>query len=1323
MTGSSSKGFVIDKDRSSTRSYNVEPSNAKSIQSQSELISELFEVARESAQMERLIQSTYRSRIEAIEQRFVEQRASEQTRYEKQRKQLETEQVERLGKARTKYSRQTAELKEDEEETFGRIEREYNGSMQEAKAAKHRTSSRAKQQYESVRKVPVQFLTKRKGQWTQCAAQVAAERQEFERIMGRRHCEISKIEDPQARQETEGSEDFAQRFTDDLTRTRNTRHSLQNLRSSRFLEDGWPWLLFFLVTPLAAIPFGLWLTWSNLLWIPACIGCGVVLSVGTKLLITPLSKKGTLRIAPRVRGGLRQCEQTISDAIQFAAESANKQKLQNREERDTALREAEERWTNATNVLKQDYERDLPAATARFRDLRNKYEQSWKTTTEQLKEQYPLVIAQCDKKHEDACQELDEAQATEANQTEDIFQKNWAQLEQKWHSGLAKCKQATAQLEEYCQQHFPGWDSIVWPEWTPPRESIDALRFGSYSVTANLPVLDEPGLKVLQPRQGKFAFPALLSFPHRPSLLYEVAGDGREAAVESMQNVMLRLLTSLPAGKVRFTILDPTGLGQNFSAFMHLADFDETLVTSRIWTESDHIDQQLTNLTEHMEDVIQKYLRNEFASIEEYNEFAGEIAEPYHILVVANFPDGFSDEATRRLLSIASSGARCGVYTMISVDSRLQLPRNFDLADLEEHAETLTWSGGRFQWSRQELQRFKLELDTPPDHDAFTEAVRTAGEFAKDANIVEVPFDAVVPPDQDWWTSDSRSGISIPLGRAGATKLQVMELGKGTSQHVLISGKTGSGKSTLLNALITNLALFYSPNEVQYYLIDFKKGVEFKPYATCKLPHARAIAIESEREFGLSVLDRLDREMNARGEMFRQEGVQDVKGYRDANPNAIMPRILLIVDEFQELFVKDDKLAQEAGLLLDRLVRQGRAFGIHVILGSQTLAGAYSLARSTLGQMAVRVALQCSEADAHLILSEGNTAARLLRRPGEAIYNDANGLFEGNHPFQVVWLPDQDREGYLRRVRAMFEERKLTTAPAIVFEGNVPANSSDNGLLANALQSLPDSQLAPRAWLGDAVSIKDPTAATFRRQSGANLLMVSQHDELALGVLTTSLIGLAAESIVDDPQLQPKFILLDSGWKTAEGDSGWQQYFADVQLAAEVIAPRHVSATLTEVAAEVAERLADDDDERPPVFLIVSGLARFRDLQKSDDFSLMGGDDEEKPNKQLAYILREGPSYGVHCLVWCDTFSNVNRWFERATLRDFDMRVLFQMSGMDSSNLIDSAAASLLGVNRAMLFHDETGTFEKFRPYSLPQSEWLREAGELLARRVRSRTT
>src|SRR6185295_11046309 len=236
---------------------------------------------------------------------------------------------------------------------------------------------------------------------------------------------------------------------------------------------------------------------------------------------------------------------------------------------------------------------------------------------------------------------------------------------------------------------------------------------------------------------------------------------------------------------------------------------------------------------------------------------------------------------------------------------------------------------------------------------------------------------------------------------SGATKLQYLAIGRDTRQHALIAGKTGSGKSTLFHVIITNLALWCSPEEVEFYLVDFKKGVEFKCYANRKLPHARVVAIESDRAFGLSVLERVDAELRPRGDLFRKLWVQDLPGYRRAGGTEEIPRSLLMIDEFQEFFTEEDRVSQSAAVLLDRIVRQGRAFGIHVILGSQTLGGAYTLARSTIDQMAVRIALQCSEADGHLILGDDNPAARMLSRPGEAIYNDANGLVEGNSLFQV----------------------------------------------------------------------------------------------------------------------------------------------------------------------------------------------------------------------------------------------------------------------------------------------------------------------------------
>ena len=209
------------------------------------------------------------------------------------------------------------------------------------------------------------------------------------------------------------------------------------------------------------------------------------------------------------------------------------------------------------------------------------------------------------------------------------------------------------------------------------------------------------------------------------------------------------------------------------------------------------------------------------------------------------------------------------------------------------------------------------------------------------------------------------------------------------------------------------------------YLIDFKKGVEFKVYATYNLPACQCHRDRERARVRHQRASAARRRDAPAADRFRDAGVQDLNGYRNAPGTPPCPRILLIVDEFQEFFVEEDKLAGEAALLLDRLVRgkAGRS-AFTCILARNRSAGPMPWPGRRSGQMAVRIALQCSESDAHLILSEQNSAAKLLSRPGEAIYNDANGSVEGNHFFQVVWLSDEKREEYLRKLRDLAIERK-----------------------------------------------------------------------------------------------------------------------------------------------------------------------------------------------------------------------------------------------------------------------------------------------------------
>ncbi len=124
---------------------------------------------------------------------------------------------------------------------------------------------------------------------------------------------------------------------------------------------------------------------------------------------------------------------------------------------------------------------------------------------------------------------------------------------------------------------------------------------------------------------------------------------------------------------------------------------------------------------------------------------------------------------------------------------------------------------------------------------------------------------------------------------------------------------------------------------------------------------------------------------------------------------------------------------------------------------------------------------------------------------------------------------------------------------------------------------------------------------------------------------------------------------------------------------------------------------------------MIYNLPRFRDLRKEDDFSFSALDEGKPPGpaKQFGAIIREGPAVGIHTIVWCDTYSNIGRFLDRQGLRDFEMRVLFQMNATDSSNLMDTPDASRLGVHVAIFYDEGQGRMEKFRPYHLPSDQWL----------------
>lgn len=932
---------------------------------------------------------------------------------------------------------------------------------------------------------------------------------------------------------------------------------------------------------------------------------------------------------------------------------------------------------------------------------------------QRIEAEYQEAIAQMQSRHDAVSRQIIADFNAKISGMEEEHRAAWAALEAEWKKAIEPIWRDLQGASEAAVRMFPDWTASAWQNWAPPKDFQNVATFGRLEVNvAKFAEALPKDKRLALPCPATLSVPLSLVCPPQGSILFETGKAGGNEAIAAINNIIYRVFASTPPGKLMFTIFDPIGLGQNFASLMHLADYEDSYINSRIWTQTAQFEEKLAELNEHMEKIIQMYLRNEYATITEYNAEAGAVAEKYHFLVIASFPANFSETAARRLRNIAASGARCGVYTFVHWDSRIAPPQDFVPDELRKNSVNFVRTDSGFELAGWRSPGIKVTFDPPPSDEFATEFLHQVGRTSKDSTRVEVPFEQVAPREAELWLEETTEELRVPIGRSGATKFQFLAIGKGTRQHALIAGKTGSGKSTLFHIIITNLSLRCSPEQVEFYLVDFKKGVEFKCYAARKLPHAKVVAIESDREFGLSVLQRVDEELRRRGDLFRKVGAQDLAGYKRAGGPEAIPRTLLMIDEFQEFFVEEDRVSQGAAVLLDRIVRQGRAFGIHVLLGSQTLGGAYTLARATIGQMVIRIALQCNEADAFLIMDQDNPAPRLLSRPGEGIYNDAAGAIEGNSPFQAVWLSDVARDAALKKIRDYADKAAADYPGPIVFEGNAPADVRDNLPLRAALDRAPAAAPAqPRIWLGAPNSIKGPTQAVFLRQSGGNLLVVAQSEERSLTILSVALVSLAAQY----PRAGARFVVLDNTQAGFTQREFLERVVAAVPHDVRFANNGNLSETMSGLEDELKKR-TESAASAPELFVLVHGIQNFKKLRQEDEFSFSSSGSENSPAATLLQLITEGPGRGIHVIATCDTYNNVTRFLGRKALSEFEMRVVFQMSATDSASLIEAPNASALGLHRALFYNEREGSLETFRPYAQPDNGWIEEIGRKLSR-------
>lgn len=647
------------------------------------------------------------------------------------------------------------------------------------------------------------------------------------------------------------------------------------------------------------------------------------------------------------------------------------------------------------------------------------------------------------------------------------------------------------------------WDAAAWRRQPQPGRPPALVRIGA----ARLPGAAGAELPLLTPGIGA------------GHLIVRAPAARRAQALGLVQAVALRVLASLPPGHVRFRIHDPTGIGASLGAFggFPAAHVRHGLPT----TDGVELRGVLEELVDRSNEISMQHLRGTYGSLADFLDVAGHGHVPYELLMLLDYPTAVDRDAAELLGRLAATAASRG--TMLIVQESEQA-RGGVRAELPQ--ATVVHCDDTGVWHSSLLPSATFVPDAPPPTALVDEVARRPLPEAP-----PVTFDEVVGSEPAWAAS-SGEGLAVTIGRSG---LDLVELRfDDDTPHGLVAGDPGSGKSNLLRAAVYGLAHRYAPTELHLYLLDFKEGVEFREFASSTsdptfLPHARVVSTNSSRAFGVAVLEHLAELTRVRYTQLPDDA-KKLSALRAHHPDRVLPRVLLVIDEFHVLFDRGDQLADRAATALTALAKQGRAAGVHFLLATQAIGsvGAGNPTVTRLGGVfdaaRLRVALRLSEAESHTILRMGNRAAAELHERGVAIVNRLQGDERGNVRTRLALVAD---DVALRERRDALTRAVGARRPARVFDGHVGADAARNQPLRMALGGR--GTATERTWLGGAVALDvadpagyPPVAVDLVPDPHRHVAVLGSGARAAVAALQWAAIGLGASDRAT------RFLLLDA---------------------------------------------------------------------------------------------------------------------------------------------------------------------------------------------------
>lgn len=1040
----------------------------------------------------------------------------------------------------------------------------------------------------------------------------------------------------------------------------------------------------------------------------------------------------------RRREGMENLEISTAGALDMLREEANN------------LPPKAEDYTAPVFALKKEADEDYQKIWQHLSEMRAQADAEYSDAAAQNRSELQKNVGESS-----ACQqkELNE-HAAEYSRRQAVQQQTTAQRRAE-HTQSAAVRRK--ELEEALRRQFvqdlepeqvkQAYETVVRSEaqykgYTPAKHNGDGLLFGRSRCDLTSYLDDEVVRECLEQHFGYalrrtgsntyLELPCGTAFTDKNfSSIIEYPKNLRDIVVSNLNAMTMQLFMTNVAGKVRFTFISPSDAGEAFASFMRFADVDERLVDTHVWGNSQRIEERLDVLLDRAQTINQDYLRGQYADILEYNQAAGKNAEPLQFLMVVDFPRGFTQAALEKLENIMSNGPKNGIYTILAGEvgeldgsNDANDPRyNAVLQRIVQHLSRYRYENGmlcvpprpssaiRAGHPHANPQVQYLPLQLPENRVELDDAIETMKKAVYNADRVTITYDDVTSglthqPDR-WFRYSDEKGISVPFALSGANKVLSLELASDAlspKYHTLVTGMIGSGKSTLLHTLIMGLLMKYSPEDVQIYLMDFKDGVEFKIYTEYDLKNFRAISIDTEPEFGLAVLKKIEAEMQARNNIFKQEGCRGLEGYRremaeKGNPHHGMPRTILIIDEFQEAFGRsDDPVMSEAAEIIKRLTLVGRAPAIYLIMATQDIKNAAALPETVYNQFETRIALKSSPDSARIILPDNPMADQLINLDkGVAIFNASAGNKDHNVQCRIAFCSEDEQRTLLEQIA-----QKQAAADFQVTGGTRLLLSSIQDDRSNPLNHFEetgeidqnDMSLGYRLFVGEPLSLENNFHPQLLSCRGKNLLLTG-NDQQRARITTAFIMGsLLYETLrQQDTSTEPAITLFDLSSDAPQDDMFGQL----VRGLPEKIRVYH--------AGDVLDGLDMLEKELPVgrrQFVVFFGLNRARRLLIQPDAYT------QAPREKFVSLLQRGPENNMSFIVWANSTENFLSLY-RDVLPCFEQRLVGGIPEEQLAELIIGQAPANMKPKNAVYFDMDATETPKIRLYDQPTDSWMRQ--------------